>query len=391
MAGRPAEALTRRDVARALLAVPSADALAELPGLRRQLLAAGNPLSAAFWDSADATLKKIADDSATVGDVRTWLESTGTEPAGMIGMLVWGDEGERGPQQTEIHGLLVAHLERLLADGVIDPDRLAAADPVALRGHHRLQEEWMMAPLPDGRIPMWTVTDEEDDEFLAEWDAAEAEALAELREILAELPARELPEKDLHSACDQIRAAMQRPGWPRELLAACAGVDPDRLPGDDAELWLALAAGIVSPREELRREGEGDDEPDEPGESDDLDDELDELDEFGDESDELADLTEDEQAMVALCALDLNDWLAATSALARGGPGTRASDLDLARYVSDYDPDDFDDQSDAAAGMFAYAVGLWRVLGAVDDADRLTPLGWWGLPEAVQRAWTPRE
>jgi hypothetical protein len=26
----------------------------------------------------------------------------------------------------------------------------------------------------------------------------------------------------------------------------------------------------------------------------------------------------------------------------------------------------------------------------VDDDERLTPLGWWGLPEAVQRAWEPR-
>ena len=31
---------------------------------------------------------------------------------------------------------------------------------------------------------------------------------------------------------------------------------------------------------------------------------------------------------------------------------------------------------------------MWSVLGAIDEDDRLTPLGWWGLPEAMRRAWT---
>jgi hypothetical protein len=29
------------------------------------------------------------------------------------------------------------------------------------------------------------------------------------------------------------------------------------------------------------------------------------------------------------------------------------------------------------------------VLGAIDDDERLTPLGWWGLPEAMLRVWAP--
>jgi hypothetical protein len=28
------------------------------------------------------------------------------------------------------------------------------------------------------------------------------------------------------------------------------------------------------------------------------------------------------------------------------------------------------------------------VLGAIDSDDRLTSLGWWGLPEAMRRAWS---
>jgi hypothetical protein len=366
LADRSVEALTRRDVARGLLAVPAVDALAALPILRRQMLAVGNPLSAAFWDSADATMRKIADGSATVGDVQDWLEATGSEPASMIGLHVWDDEDERSPLQAEMHGLLVTHLEELVSNQTVDPDRLAAGDATVLREHRRLQEEWMTSELPDGRVPMWAVSDEEDDKFLAEWDAAEAEALTELRAALAELPDRPQPEADLRRACGRIRDVMTDSAWPAELLAACGGVDSQNLPGEDLELWLTLAAGIVTPQNDLTDDDDGENEPD-------------------------GELSEDEEALVALCALDHNDWLAAIAALARGGPGTPASEDDLGRYLSEYDPDDFDDQADAAAGMFLHAVALWRVLGAVDDADRLTPLGWWGLPEALQRAWAPQQ
>ena len=368
-AGRPPEALTRRDVAHALLRTRAAEAGAALPDIRRQLIAAGNPLSAAFWDGTAHTLRKIADQSATVGDVQSWLEATGTEPAAIIGMLVWDEMAERSELQGEIYDLLVAHLEELLAAGQTDPDALAAGDVAALRAHRRRQEEWMTAPLPDGRVPMWTVLDESDDEFLAEWAEAEADALAELRDNLSQLPGRPVPETALLEASARLRTVLrnERPEWPRDLLAACAGLGEAELPSDDAELWLQVAAGIVAPADEL------------PGSA---------------ESDaDLAGgyLSRDEEAMVALCALDHYDWLAVSTGIARGGPGTPASADHLARFVSEYDPDEVDDQADAAAGMFMHVVELWRVVGAVDDKDTLTQLGWWGIPEAVQRAWEPAE
>ena len=40
-------------------------------------------------------------------------------------------------------------------------------------------------------------------------------------------------------------------------------------------------------------------------------------------------------------------------------------------------------------GMFLPVVSLWQVLGAIDDDERLTALGWWGLPEAMLRIWAP--
>jgi hypothetical protein len=120
--------------------------------------------------------------------------------------------------------------------------------------------------------------------------------------------------------------------------------------------------------------------------------------------------------MAAVCALDHYDWLAVMSALASGGPGTPASAADLARYVREFDPgeaadapsgptgvadsaephDDFDDYDDYAdddyddlsvEGLFLHVTAMWSVLGAIDEDDRLTPLGWWGLPEAMRRAW----
>jgi hypothetical protein len=216
---------------------------------------------------------------------------------------------------------------------------------------------------------MWTVLDESDDEFLAEWAEAEADALAELRDNLSELPQRPVPEADLHGASTRLRTVLRggQPVWPRDLLTACAGLGEAELPHDDAELWLEVAAGIVEPADELAS------------------------DQASDAGLAPEDLSDDEEAMVALCALDHYDWLAVSTALARGGPGTPASADDLARFVGEYDPDEVDDQADAAAGMFLHVVGLWRVIGAVDDDDTLTQLGWWGIPEAVQRAWELQE
>ena len=192
-AARPPSDLTRRDVALALLTVPADDALASLPGLRRGMLAAGNPLSAVFWSSAEAVLHKIEDGAATVGDVRTWLEATGTEPNGIIGLHVWDEQTERSQLAAEMHTRLVSHLEERLAAGEIDPDLLAVADPAACQAYIAVQERWMTSELPDGRVPMDVLLDEKDEEFTAEWDAADAEALAIVQALLEQVGERPLP------------------------------------------------------------------------------------------------------------------------------------------------------------------------------------------------------
>ena len=201
-------------MALALLTVPSGEALGSLPGIRRGMLAAGNPLSAVFWASAEAILQKISDGVATVGDVRTWLEATGTEPNGIIGLHVWDEMSERSQLAAEMHTRLVSHLEERLAAGEIDPDLLAAADPAACQAYIELQERWMTSALPDGRVPMDVLLDEKDEEFLAEWDAADADALAATRALLDRVGDRPLPQEELRRASARLRQDIARPGWP---------------------------------------------------------------------------------------------------------------------------------------------------------------------------------
>ena len=404
LAGRPLGQLSRRDVGIALLSVPAADAVASLPRLRRAMLAAGNPLSAPFWDTAEAILHKIAGHEATVGDVHGWLEATGTEPTAIIGLHVWEEPTNRSQLQEEMHTRLVHHLEERLAAGEIDPDKLAAGDVEARQAYLAIQERWMTSPLGDGRVPMNVLLDEQDEAFLADWEAAEAEALDGLRSLVDAAGERPEPKADLEAAAAKLRADVARPGWPGQMLISFSGRNTTTLPSDDAELWLTLAASVASPQgdpmseedKEFARAMEWVEDEDDLAFGKPAGDEDDTADE---EPDEMS------AAMAAVCALDHDDWLAVMTALVTGGPGTPASAADLARYVRDFEPgagdsladdavsgdedDDFDDFDELSIeGLFLHVTALWSVLGAIDDDDRLTPLGWWGLPEAMQRAWT---
>jgi len=431
LAGRPLGELRRRDVAIALLSVAPEDALASLPGIRRGLVAAGNPLSASFWDSAEAILHKISDHEATFGDVHGWLEATGTEPTGIIGLHVWEEPSQRSPLQEEMHARLVSYLEERLAAGEIDPDKLTAGDAKARQEYLALQERWMTTPLPDGRVPMTVLLDEQDEAFLADWAAADAESLSALRSMLQTVGERPLPADELQSAAARLREDIARPGWPGQMLVSFSGRNAESLPQADAEMWLTLATSVALPQgDPLSEEDKEFARAMEWAEDEDLD--------FGDADGEPGDEAAGDQpdemsaAMASVAALDHFDWLAVMSALVTGGPGTPASAADLARYVRDFDPgevpgapgapggpdlaaddqdenedeesaddatadyeyedfdsgdfDDFDELS--IEGLFLHVTAMWSVLGAIDEDDRLTQLGWWGLPEAMQRAWT---
>ncbi len=332
--------------------------MASLPSIRRGLLAAGNPLSAAFWDSAETILHKINDHEATFGDVHGWLEATGTEPTGIIGLHVWEEPSQRSPLQEEMHARLVSHLEERLAAGEIDPDKLVTGDAGARQEYLAVQEQWMTTPLPDGRVPMTVLLDEQDEAFLADWAAADTEALRALRSVLETVGERPLPAAELASAAARLREDIARPGWPGQMLVSFSGRNSESLPSDDAEMWLMLATSVASPQgDPLSEEDKEFARAMEWAEDEDLD--------FGDEDDgpgdpEDGELDEMSAAMAAVCALDHFDWLAVMSALVTGGPGTPASAADLARYVRDFDPgevadlddedeDEDEDEEDAAA------------------------------------------
>ncbi|MEU7896700.1 hypothetical protein AB0B45_28055 [Nonomuraea sp. NPDC049152] len=368
-AERPATALTRRDVARALLAVPSGVALVALPDLRREMMAAGNPLSVTFWDTARSTLSAIESGTATVGDVQRWLEASGTEPILLTpSYFVWPEEDERGPIAEEMYARFVAYLEQHVEGGEIDPDELASGNPAARAAYEELQERWLNTTLPDGRVPMLVVSDEQDEELFAAWDEEESYALAELRRILAELPKQpEVPEPELRHAAARLREMLVFPGYPGNVLRACAGFPGGLIPEDDRELWLTVVAGIAGPIS-------------------DLDEEV---------AEEHEELSHEEAVLAALCAIHHADWLAAVAALARLGPGVLASPERIAQLIAEseditVDMDDPDDL-DTTETLFTHVTGLWSYLGIVDEDDVLTPLGWWGLPAALERAWSPED
>ena len=123
-------------------------------------------MSAEYWAAAEKILGALRDGTARPGDVRTWLEATGTEPSSIIGLHVWDEPPERSRLQAEMHAMLVRHLEEKLNAGEVDPDRLVTGDDAARQVYTALQEQWMATPLPDGRVPMDALLDEQDAEFV---------------------------------------------------------------------------------------------------------------------------------------------------------------------------------------------------------------------------------
>ena len=189
-AGREPGELTRRDLARALLAVPATEALDAVPRLRRDLLAAGNPQTRPFWDETEELIRAIKQRTTTVGAVRRWLETTGTEPTQPVaGGSVWPDE--------------------------------------------------------NGREPIWAVTDEEDDALLAAWDDVDTDARELLAELLNDVGPRPCPEDALHAATATLRLQVREDSWRGELLRSCVG-DLGALPRDDRTLWTELASYAVT-------------------------------------------------------------------------------------------------------------------------------------------------
>lgn len=169
-------------------------------------------------------------------------------------------------------------------------------------------------------------------------EAEMAEACVVLEEVMGEVGERPCPPGALRTACATARAAIANREPPFDAMATAAGLDPDALPDDDVELWLALAAGVVA-------------NPDGP-----------------------------------TAQLGLTEWLCTLAGLTLWGPGTQADPPALAVCVSEAEAGGLGDKA-ALEKAFEPVVRQWRALDALEVTERLTPLGWWGLPEAQRRAW----
>lgn len=190
---------------------------------------------------------------------------------------------------------------------------------------------------------------EDDDDLLAEWDEADAEAVQLLREALPELRGLPAPRQALTEAAERIRAGIAAQHVPYTYISGAAGWN-GKLPGDDLELWIGATGSLLAG-----------------------------LDEFPMPIEELS----------TIMALQHGDWAGAVLGLVRGGVGAPATPEDLVQYADECpeiegeaDPED----AEVIEEGFGHLLDLWEATGAV-EADRLTELGRWGLPRALAWAW----
>ena len=81
--------------------------------------------------------------------------------------------------------------------------------------------------------------------------------------------------------------------------------------------------------------------------------------------------------------LGVSGWLCTVAALTLWGPRTQADAEALAVIVAESEGGD----PAELINIFTPVVSRWREIGALDEHERLTALGWWGLPEALLRSW----
>lgn len=193
---------------------------------------------------------------------------------------------------------------------------------------------------------------------MAGWSAVDIDRLdddeggwrlrAQAAEVLHDLLADELdaapPQPDLERATGDLLAGM-RSGDHLDLMAACGWDEP---PDDDEDdPWVQAVAATVEP---------------------------------------VAGFGADPEFESAVAALPYAHWLTVVTVLARRGPGTDAS------------PDALVTQLRREAGLqpadepvvrqgFEVVLPRWQELGVLDAEQRLTPLGAWGLPQALHELW----
>lgn len=197
--------------------------------------------------------------------------------------------------------------------------------------------------------------DEDDDEeaFLAAWDAADRAAAQLLREALPETTGTTAPEAELTRAVQRLRLELAVGAWPYSYFdPACGwkGQPPDA----DQELYLAAVAATISP-------------PGDPGWP-----------------------VHDQAAVITL---EHVDWAGATIGLVRAGVGAPADPQSLIRYIAECPDVDGDVNSDdelLLSHAFEVLMPLWEALTVIDEDRRITALGIWAVPHALFATWAPQ-
>ena len=197
--------------------------------------------------------------------------------------------------------------------------------------------------------------DEDDDEeaFLAAWDAADRAAAQLLREALPEATGTTAPEAELIHTVQRLRLELAVANWPYSYFdPACEwkGQPPD----DDHELYMAAVAATISP--------------------------------VGDPGWPVHD-------QAAVMTLEHVDWAGATIGLVRAGVGAPADPQSLIRYIAEC-PDvdgDIDSDDELLLGhAFDVLMPLWEALTLIDENPCITALGIWAIPHALLATWDPQ-
>ena len=197
------------------------------------------------------------------------------------------------------------------------------------------------------------VSEEEMDGLLAEWQAADRRAAEVLRRALADSVGDAAPEADLAAACTQLRNGLRSGHHPFDWVRRAAALGDADLDTSDEELLARCVAATISPTEETG-------------------------------------LEVDEEA--AIISLEHADWLGAIVSAVRAGPGAEASASTLAAGIyacPEVNIEGGVDVDDCAVEEMAFEIVSlpWSAIGLIDQDQRLTPLGIWGLPRGLARAW----
>jgi hypothetical protein len=209
-------------------------------------------------------------------------------------------------------------------------------------------------PPETGQPQGFDIDDHELDQFIADWEAVDRQAVRVLRDALGEHRGALIPVGEPDAISTHIRDGLAAGVYPFDWIGRAAGLDREAHPDDGTELLLRCVAATISPREETG-------------------------------------LDIEEEAMLG--SIEHADWIGAIVSAVRAGPGADASPRSLVAGIAACpevapgpggDPDDDVDFLEAAFWILAVP---WRVLGMVDRDERLTALGAWTLPRSLARAW----